>query len=215
MQEDPQSIWPATAQPHVLFVQVAPAMHLFPHAPQLSESFVRFAQEPPAHCICPAGQLFAQLLPAHTWVPVQVIMQAPQLLLSGWMQLPLQKSAAPWHLHTPDTQVCPVAHAWLHPPQFWGSLPITFTQAAPHASIPLAQLVPPVAGFAQLATKRAHPRQATSADKRVLRASMVRLLKGGAPKLTNGRYPTAPGGVDRQVPIASLSVYFSGGAARI
>jgi hypothetical protein len=175
---EPHSIWPATEQPQVLFVQVAPAGHLFPQDPQFSASFVRFAQLPPAHCVCPLAQLFEQALLLQTMVPEQVVVQLPQWLLSDETQALLQKRAPLWHWQLPPEHVCPVAQTFPHPPQFWGSV-VTFTQEVPQASSPLPQLGP-VAGFAQLATKTAQPRQATSADKRVLRASMVRLLLGGA-----------------------------------
>ena len=56
---------------------------------------------------------------------------------------------------------------------------MTLTHEPLQLICPVAQ-PPPVAGVAQLATKRARPRQAASAAKRVLRASMVRLLLGGA-----------------------------------
>jgi hypothetical protein len=41
---------------------------------------------------------------------------------------------------------------------------------------PVGHCVPVVAGVAQLATKSAQPKQAASADKKVLRTIMVRLL---------------------------------------
>jgi hypothetical protein len=63
-------------------------------------------------------------------------------------------------------------------PQFWESLPMTLMHDPLHISWPLAQVpVPPDDGFAQLATKSAKPKQATSADKKGLRTVMIDSFK--------------------------------------
>jgi hypothetical protein len=59
-----------------------------PQVPQLRASVWRFAHAPPEHCICPVGQAFEHMLLAQTCVPVQVVVQLPQWLLSDETHTP-------------------------------------------------------------------------------------------------------------------------------
>jgi hypothetical protein len=93
----PHSICPAAEHLQLLAVQVAPAGQALLQLPQWDTSLVRSAQLPPAHCICPEGQLFAQLVPAQTCVPVQAFVQLPQWLLSDWTHMLLQLNNPDWH----------------------------------------------------------------------------------------------------------------------
>jgi len=56
-------------------------------------------------------------------------------------------------------------------PQFW--VVLIGVQTPPQDDWPAPQVVPESVGFAQLATKSARPKQATSADKKVLRTIMI------------------------------------------
>ena len=173
-------------------------------------SVFSIAQVPPEHCIVPVGHAFEQVPLAQTCVPVHVWPHEPQLLVSWDTQALLQLRSPLPQAQVPLWQVEPVPHTWPQAPQFWESLPMTLMHWPLQLICPVGQ-PPPVAGVAQLATKRTQPRQATSADKRVLRASMVRLLLGGASKAgfqAIGWHPTSPRGGDRQLPIARLSLDF-------
>jgi hypothetical protein len=199
----PQSIWPATPQVQLLFTQLAPPGHMWPQLPQFCESFVVSTHAPPEHWVCPVPHDAEHALLLHTCVPEQVVVQFPQWLLFDETHIPLQLSSPDWQTHCPLWHIDPDPQDLPHPPQFCGSLPMTFTQPDVHDVSPEPHIVPlvpavpppPESGLAQLATISAHPRQATSADKKVLRASMGRLLlKGGLGSLR--AHPTArrPGG---------------------
>src|SRR4029077_10883566 len=77
----PHSIRP-DGQPQVEFVQVAPAGQTVVQLPQWSESVARLTQDPPEHCMVPLAHELAHTLLLQTWVPVQVVVQLPQWLLS-------------------------------------------------------------------------------------------------------------------------------------
>jgi len=83
------------------------------------------------------------------------------------------RSPAP-HLQAPAWQVRPLPQTLPQAPQF--CVVVTSVQTPPQLIWPVAQVVSAVDGVAQLATKSARPKQAASADKKVLRTIMVRLL---------------------------------------
>jgi hypothetical protein len=142
-------------------------------------SVLSVAQIPPEHCIVPEGHIVEHVPLAQTCVPVQLWPHEPQLLVSWGTHALLQLRSPLPQTQAPLWQVEPLPHTLPQAPQFCESPPMTLMHWPLQSVCPVAQLVPG-AGFAQLATKRTQPRQATSVDKRVLRASMVRLLLGGA-----------------------------------
>jgi hypothetical protein len=80
------------------------------------------------------------------------------------------RSPAP-HLHAPAWQLAPVPQTFPHAPQF--CVVVTSVQTPLQLTCPDGHCVPVVAGVAQLATNSARPKQAPSADKKVLRTIMV------------------------------------------
>src|SRR4029077_11248318 len=98
-------IWPPE-QAHCPALQAAPVGHLFPQAPQFRGSFpLTFTHAPPEHCVVPVAQLIEQALLLQTWVPMHVVVQLPQWLLSDVTQAPLQLSSPDWHTHAPAVHV--------------------------------------------------------------------------------------------------------------
>jgi hypothetical protein len=163
-------IWPATEQPQLPLLQVAPPEQALPQVPQLSGLVMTFVQAPPEHCISPAAQLLEQAPPLHTCVPEQVVVQVPQWLLSEATQAPPQSSKPAPHLHTPAWQDLPVPHLLPQVPQFWLSV-----CAATHDPLQATWPVPqdgPLDGVAQPAATRPRATQAR-ADKRRLRTFMT------------------------------------------
>ena len=95
------------------------------------------------------------------------------------------RSPAP-HLQAPAWQVRPLPQTLPQAPQF--CVVVTSVQTPPQLIWPVAQVVSAVDGVAQLATKSARPKQAASADKKVLRTIMVRLLLLGGVSSYPSRY---------------------------
>jgi len=211
-------VWPLTqqvpphggcaeaGQMHWLAVHVDPPAQTLPQVPQLFRSVVVSAHEPAVHCIWPVGQpLLEHALFAHTCVPVQVTVQLPQWLTSLATQALLQLRSPGLHWHVPLWQVWFIPQALPHMPQFavevvtsmqmplqliW--LPVQLGLPVPPA--PPLPGVPVGDGVAQLATRSARPKQATGADKKVLRTCIVRLLLLGGVSgygIDIGSYPTA------------------------
>jgi hypothetical protein len=73
----------------------------------------------------------------------------------------------------PFWQVDPMPQTFPHAPQFCESLAIRLTHWPLQSVCPLAHEALPPDGFAQLATKSARPKHATSADKKGLRTVMI------------------------------------------
>jgi hypothetical protein len=115
----PHIIWPATAQRHWPPWQVAPPMHLLPHAPQLFMSVVSVAQTPPEHCMVPLGHDIEHAPFAQTFVPVHLLPQLPQLLVVVLStQLLLHKIwLAPLQVQALFTQLAPPVQAFPQLPQ--------------------------------------------------------------------------------------------------
>jgi hypothetical protein len=167
-------IWPATGQAHWLFMHVVPPVHLLLHEPQLFGSVLSVAHTPPEQSIVPVGHPIEEHAPlAQTCVPVHLLPHWPQLLVSCETHWLLQLSRPLPQAQWPFWQVEPVPQTVPQPPQFCESLPCRLTHWVPQAVWPLAQVTPPDEGFAQLAMNSAKPKQATSADKKGLRAVMI------------------------------------------
>ena len=103
----PQQVFPQSAPPpeqaQVLFTHVDPPEQTRPHWPQLALSVARFAHEPPEHWVrLPQLVEHAPLL--QTWVPVQVVEQLPQWLLSFGTHWPLQSRSPEAHWQLPFWQ---------------------------------------------------------------------------------------------------------------
>jgi len=170
-------------------LQVEPPEQTVPQVPQFPLSVWRFAQAPPEQAVVPLAQLDEQALLLHTCVLLQVVPQAPQLVLFDDTQLPPQLRRPVPQAQTPAEQVCPVPQTFPHAPQFCASV-CTFVQPCEQAFCPLAQVTPvvppfpvplvpplpvspPPLGLAQPPTNRAAPRIAASAaGKEIRRANM-------------------------------------------
>ena len=133
-------------------VHVAGLVHAWPQLPQFWSSVWVFTHEPeqllsvPQPEAPPSGVLvLAVQVPAlQTWVLVQAVPQAPQLLLLVWRftQLLPQAVWPPVQLiwQTPPLQTWLVAQAWPQLPQFWWS-PCSLTQVVPQSVSPVVQVV--------------------------------------------------------------------------
>jgi hypothetical protein len=110
---------------------------MFPHAPQFLAS-ICVSTQPAPHGSYPVAQSNAQLAAVHVAVPCtglgHVVSQLPQWLAELEMSrqaLPqLLRPAAQLALHAPFEHTRPAAQAWLHAPQFAGSLVVSMHWSA-------------------------------------------------------------------------------------
>src|SRR6516164_9402121 len=104
MQTPPQRIWP-TGQMHLPAVQLVPAPHLTPQAPQLFASVLTSVHAPPQD-VRPVPQVATHLPAEQLCVAEQTVPQAPQFFGS------LVTST-----HAPPHAIVPVGHVQVPPTQ--------------------------------------------------------------------------------------------------
>jgi hypothetical protein len=126
-------------QPHIEFMQISPAPHVFPHPPQFAGLLVMFVQTGGMpHKVVFIGHVQTPAL--HTVPPVQAIPHPPQLFESVFVstQAPVQFVVPAGHavVHIIE-QTCIEVHIVPHPPQFCGSVFVS-TQTPPQR-VPVAQ----------------------------------------------------------------------------
>jgi hypothetical protein len=108
-------------QVHVAAMQVAPAVHAFPHAPQLAGS-VWVSTHAELQLVSVPGQAAVQSPLLHTWLAPHAMPHAPQFLGSFNVaaQVPPQFTSVKGQVHWPLVQPRPL-HAVVHWPQWFGS----------------------------------------------------------------------------------------------
>jgi hypothetical protein len=132
-------IWKPPGQAHIELIQISPAPHCFPHAPQLAGLFVTLVQTGGM----PQSVVFAghaQAPPMQTVPPVQAMPHPPQLFGSVFVstQAPVQSVVPAGHMVVQViAQTCIEVHIVPQPPQFCGSVFVS-TQTPPQ-SVPTAQ----------------------------------------------------------------------------
>src|SRR5262245_5118994 len=173
---EPQSIWPAAAQPQLPLTQaVAPdGQALQPPEWAVVPSPVDGTQAPPVHMIWPPGHIAMQVVPLQTCPPEHTIVQLPQCCASEGTHDPEQSISPATHWHIPLLQVRLAPQGFPQAPQFWLSVatvlhwPLQFiwpakqvTEEPPPPPVPLVPPAPmgsPPVGFAQLAASSRQPK---------------------------------------------------------
>lgn len=137
-QASPHAVRLGVLQRHAPVLQYWPAAHVFPHAPQLAESFWG------THVPLQTRPLVQRQLPAPQYSPGRhAIPHAPQLYSSVKLVRHCPRQSVPnWHLHAELVQSWSKRQVLPQPPQLLASM-LVLTQRSPHGVSPVGHLQSP------------------------------------------------------------------------